>query len=308
MLDLRMNAGYNKADALYVTAYDANNKEVFTWSWGITSPIQVAAKNNSVAAPVADFVIKETGDQFTITCDGITYSFNMQTGFLQNVFNGKNNISFGGGPFYTGASQQLTAFNKYRQDKAFIVEPVYKGDELFTVKWTFEHGKLPRLVYAYDAKSETDYTGITFSFPEEKITGMRWLGRGPYRVWKNRLKGQGLGLWQKNYNNTITGESWNYPEFKGWHAALYWVTIQNKEADFTIYAEDENVFLQMLQPAKPVAAGNDNTSPPFPGNTVGFFNNISAIGTKFKPASTMGPQSQKNRALGFVHRSILFQF
>jgi hypothetical protein len=308
-LDLKINGDYKKADALYVTAYGADHKEIFTWSWGIATPLQIAAKNNAVAAPVAEFIIKEAGDEFTLTCDGISYSFNTQTGFLQNVFNGKTNISFAGGPQYTGATQQLTAFNKYRQGEAFIVEPVYKGDEFFAAKWIFQHGKLPRLEYLYNAKSETDYTGIIFSFPEEKITGMKWLGRGPYRVWKNRLKGQRLGIWQKKYNNTITGESWNYPEFKGWHAALYWVTIQNKEADFTVFAEDENTFLQMLQPAKPVAAGNDNTSPPFPGNTIGFFNNISAIGTKFKPATTMGPQSQKNRALsGIVRGSILFQF
>jgi hypothetical protein len=308
-LDLNMNDGYKKADVLYVTAYDAGNKEIFTWSWGISLPYTIAEKNNAVAAPVADFIIKEAENTFTITCDGISYSFNTQTGFLQNVFNGKTSISLAGGPFYTGAAQQLTAFNKYRQEEAFIIEPVYRGNEFFAVKWIFKQGKLPKLEYAYNAKSETDYTGITFTFPEEKITGMKWLGRGPYRVWKNRLKGQSLGIWQKKYNNTITGESWNYPEFKGWHAALYWVTIQNKEADFTIYTEDENVFLQMLQPAKPVAAGNDHTSPPFPGNTIGFFNNISAIGTKFKPASLLGPQSQKNRALnGIVQRSILFQF
>ncbi len=54
--------------------------------------------------------------------------------------------------------------------------------------------------------------GITFQYPEEKITGMKWLGRGPYRVWKNRLKGMQFGVWEKAYNNTVTGESWNYPE------------------------------------------------------------------------------------------------
>lgn len=63
---------------------------------------------------------------------------------------------------------------------------------------------------------------------------------------------------------------------------LVLVTIQNKEADFTLYTEDENVYLQMLQPAKPVAAGNNNTSPAFPGNTIGFFNSISPIETKFQ--------------------------
>ena len=59
---------------------------------------------------------------------------------------------------------------------------------------------------------------------------MKWLGRGPYRVWKNRLKGQQFGVWHKRYNNTITGASWDYPEFKGYHADLYWVVIENKES------------------------------------------------------------------------------
>jgi hypothetical protein len=42
-----------------------------------------------------------------------------------------------------------------------------------------------------------DFLGITFNYPEEKIKGMKWMGRGPYRVWKNRLKGQQFGVWQK---------------------------------------------------------------------------------------------------------------
>lgn len=47
---------------------------------------------------------------------------------------------------------------------------------------------------------------------------MRWLGKGPYRVWKNRIEGTNYGIWQKDYNNTVTGEYYHqliYPEFKG---------------------------------------------------------------------------------------------
>ena len=33
---------------------------------------------------------------------------------------------------------------------------------------------------------------------------MRWFGRGPYRVWKNRVPGTNYGIWHKDYNNTIT--------------------------------------------------------------------------------------------------------
>jgi hypothetical protein len=123
---------------------------------------------------------------------------------------------------------------------------------------------------------------------------MKWLGRGPYRVWRNRMSGQQFGIWQKEYNNTITGENWQYPEFKGWHAELYWVTVQTTEGGFTIYNGQPGIFLQMLQPEKPEAAFNNHTSPPFPGATIGFMHAISPIGTKFQPANVMGPQSQRN--------------
>jgi hypothetical protein len=75
-----------------------------------------------------------------------------------------------------------------------------------------------------------DYAGINFSYPEEKVTGMKWLGRGPYRVWKNRLKGVPFGLYHKAYNNTVTGESWDIPEFKGYHSDFYWRRLKIKKS------------------------------------------------------------------------------
>ena len=129
---------------------------------------------------------------------------------------------------------------------------------------------------------------------------MRWMGRGPYRVWKNRLKGPQLGVWQKKYNNTITGESWDYPEFKGWHSELYWVTVQNSEADFRVYAGTDKLFLGMLPPGRPAGASNAFTHPPFPAGNIGFMHAIPAIGTKFQSAELMGPQSRKNIQLNYT--------
>ena len=54
------------------------------------------------------------------------------------------------------------------------------------------------LVLNYRAKNKFDGVyfdrpvlnfGFSFSFPEKNISGMRWLGKGPYRVWKNRIEG-----------------------------------------------------------------------------------------------------------------------
>ena len=189
--------------------------------------------------------------------------------------------------------QTLAEFRYYKQGNLHIIEPTYTGNQ-FQAKWIFQSGKFPKLEYSYMPQDTADYLGITFSYPEAKITGMTWLGRGPFHVWKNRLKGQQFGIWQKMYNNTVTGESWNYPEFKGWHSELQWVTLQTKEGDFTVYTGQPDIYLQMLQPQWPKAAMNDNVSPLFPGNTIGFTHAISPIGTKFQAADVMGPQSQRN--------------
>lgn len=257
------------------------------------------AKKTSAPVNTPALTVDTAAGALTISCDGIAYRFDTATGFLQNVFNGRKDIPFSGGPALAGISLQLSRLRHYRQKDTYIVEPSY-GDARFYVKWIFESGVLPRLEYSYSQKEAADFMGITFHFPEEKITGMKWLGRGPYRVWKNRLKGQRLGVWEKAYNNTITGESWIYPEFKGWHSEMYWVKVQNKASDFTVYTDRQDIFLEMLHPEKPRGAKNDNTSPPFPEGNIGFMHAISAIGTKFQAAALMGPQSQKNIQMNYA--------
>ena len=300
ILNLNINKSFSNADALYLTAYDANNREVFTWTWAITLPKAIAEKAAVIATKDNAILTKDEAETYSITCDNITYTFNKKTGFLQKVVNQKKEISLNNGPSLAGISMQLLEFKTTKQGDAFIVEPIYKEPDHFThfsFKWIFKNGQLPQLDYFFNINHEAAFMGITFNYPEEKITGMQWLGRGPYHVWKNRLPGLQLGAWQKAYNNTITGENWNYPEFKGWHAQVYWATVQNNESNFTIYTKNENMYFQMLEPARPKAAKNNNTSPHFPGNTIGFFTAISPIGTKFQDAKVMGPQSQMNEAM-----------
>ncbi len=282
----------SNADAFYLTAFDWKGDTVCTWSWAMNT-----AKSFVNATPTifksSELITKDDAQALALTFDGLTYYFNKANGYLQKIFNGKKDISLNGGPALAAGRQTLNQFKSYKLDEEYIVEPSYKGDSL-KVKWTFSKGRFPKLEYSYTTKDTADFIGITFNYPEEKITGMKWMGRGPYHVWKNRLKGQQFGVWEKAYNNTITGEAWKYPEFKGWHSELYWVKLQNNESDFTVYTDQPNLYLQMLKPARPKAAGNNNTSPAFPEGNIGFMNAISAIGTKFQPAEVMGPQSQKN--------------
>ncbi len=137
--------------------------------------------------------------------------------------------------------------------------------------------------------------GFTFSYPETECRGVRWMGRGPYRVWKNRIPGTNYGVWEKSYNNTITGESegpLRYPEFKGYHANFYWADVQSQEQPFTVYAATDGIYLRLFTPEEPYGRQDGvNTMPDFPEGDISFLIDIPGI-RSFKPISQHGPQSQ----------------
>jgi len=310
-LHIALPHNWQTADALYLTAIDPHGRELFTWTWPIKLPDQVKKPDISSAAKITT---EGSDSSLIVNSAGIKYSFSKANGQLQKVVNSKGEISLTG-PVEAGFNHKLVQLKSYTDGANVVVEPVYQGDTYFNVKWTFAPGKAVELQYQYTLEKHwsqqtgVDFAGITFNYPEEKITGMKWLGRGPYRVWKNRMKGQQFGVWHKDYNNTITGASWNYPEFKGYHADLYWVVIENKESSFTVYTDDQSIFLQMLKPDHSKYE-HESLKAAFPEGDIGFLNSISPIGTRFQIPSLLGPQSQKNIQLNYeiVKGTLWFDF
>lgn len=118
------------------------------------------------------------------------------------------------------------------------------------------------------------------------------MGKGPYRVWRNRLRGPQWGIWQKNYNNTVTGESWNYPEFKGYHANVYWAEMQSDQAPFQFYTETDGLYYRVFTPEEPKALnGEKHTMQPFPEGDLSFLFEIPGI-QSYKPIEQLGPEAQ----------------
>jgi hypothetical protein len=284
------------ADALSLTAYNEKGETVCSWSWAFNGPLKTIPDTLTISNP-SPVQTRENENGYAVTCDGITYFFDQHSGFLQKISNGKAEIPLDNGPALAGSVMILQHLDLARKKNAFVVSATYKKDSL-RVNWIFESGRLPRMEYQYQLRDSADFAGICFHIPEEDISSMEWLGRGPYRVWKNRLAGQQLGVWQKLYNDAITGERWQYPEFKGWHANIYWVTVKTKETSFTVYTDQPDQYLEMLKPARPTYSPNDNTSPPFPEGNFGFMKAISPIGTKFQSADRLGPQSLRNGRKG----------
>lgn len=136
--------------------------------------------------------------------------------------------------------------------------------------------------------------GISFSYPEKEVTGVTYLGNGPYRVWKNRLKGVTFDVWDKKYNNTMTGStSVEYPEFKGYYSNLYWMRLITKSQPITVVCDSRDVFMRLFTPPNPPKVYN--TAPPFPSGDISFMNGITAIGTKSQKPERLGAQGMPNK-------------
>ena len=106
------------------------------------------------------------------------------------------------------------------------------------------------------------------------------------------MPGGNFAVWNKPYNNTITGHAgFFYPEFKGYYSNLYWVTFRNNQAqEFTVYCRTEDIFLRLYTPEE--SPDPARTTVRHPPGDISFMHGIPAIGTKFKEADQLGPQSR----------------
>lgn len=245
-------------DAMSISAFGPDGKELYTWT-----------KTISKAADYAATLLKQDHND----CEPIVSA------------DGKLMALKTGGDTLPISNCRLTA-NEIKRGSKVMIESNPDG-------WA-------EISYVFNEPGEFDNIGVTFDFPEDKIKGMRWLGRGPYRVWSNRLRGAEFGLWEKDRNNTITGESWDYPEFKGYHSNMYAADIDTDYGTLRIVFATDNLYLHMLTPE----VHNKNLTGAFPEGSISVLNAISSVGTKFSAPTQSGPHSLKNKSVqaNYHHR------
>ncbi len=297
-LDIDFGPAFKEADLFIVTATDHYGNEINTWSWPIIQPWEKAAELTTLIAwDESDINVSENQNIVTASLSGLEISFSKNDGTLVSIKNNAGEISLTGGPVPAGTTRKITGTNWKNDNEGNFLLEISADSYPEKIIWKIRKDGLVQLEVSQLQKwmDGIDFIGISFFYPEEKCTGVKWMGKGPYRVWKNRLKGSIFGVWEKEYNNTITGESFNnlvYPEFKGYHGSLYWATLETTESPFTVISETPNLYFQLFNPEEPrhVAGG---THPPFPEGDISFLYEIPPIGTKFKQADKLGPNSQK---------------
>ncbi|MFC4144624.1 glycoside hydrolase family 2 TIM barrel-domain containing protein [Pedobacter mendelii] len=293
ILNLALPAQWAKYDVLYITARDLYGKELYTWSWPITSPQQFA--DRMIENGKDKINVTEDNESLRLSCSGVEVKLSKETGLMVAIRNKKGEISFSNGPVLINGEANFKSFKHSRDSLGrYVVVATYEGKQNFKVTWTMMPSGWLGLKYQYRANIGQEILGVSFNYPEEKINGMQLIGNGPYRVYKNRLKGGTLNLWDKKYNNAVTGETWDYPEFKGYYSNFYGARISTAEGNFVVLSSTDNLFMHMLNPAIPKGLGKANSFAGYPTNGISFLHGIPAIGTKSQKKEDLGPQSQPN--------------
>ncbi|MEO6089998.1 MAG: glycoside hydrolase family 2 TIM barrel-domain containing protein [Umezawaea sp.] len=306
VLRLALPANWADADALRLTARDPHGREINEWVWPIKKAADFARRlvGPKPGAPAVSVTEDATG--VTMTAGTTSVTIGKADGRLLRVTRGGTALSLANGPAPAVGTATLTGFTHLRDGTGHVVRADYTGD-LTSVRWRLDPSGWLRLEYGYHRTGPHDFLGVNFDFPESKTTGVTWLGHGPYRVWRNRMRGVHPGVWSKAHNDTATGaEGWQYPEFKGYHAGVCWAVLRTTEGTITVAAEEDDLFLRLFTPK--VGPDPRYATAPFPGGDLSFLDAIPAIGNKFQSTTELGPQSQPAIATGDYHRTLHFRF
>lgn len=234
------------------------------------------------------------------------FGIDLTTGQLRFGSNRQAQVSMKG-PRLPEIVSKLLKFDYETNKNEHVLTFNYAGD-LKSVVWRVKQNGWLQCDFKYTATGTQDVFGVVFDYPENLVKKKRWLGDGPFRVWKNRVRGVTFGVWENDYNDTITGyRGWQYPEFKGCFSNVRWMRLETTEGLITVVPENIP-YVQVLTPEQPPDNLIGKTKVNLPRCGLGFLHAIPPIGTKFKDAAASGPQSQPNLGQGEYSGRVSFYF
>ena len=305
------------ADALSVKATDQYGEELFTWVFKLKDSENINKGKAGGNRPTFSNNMVKAGN--------VTYTFSATDGTLASVTTSKGDYKFDGGPkffayrrsdrsfdqFYNHddpeAEKKKTTYTEYTDQGKFvrltskdgandtlIVTAEYALGSLQSAEWHIAPDGGARLVYTYNFNGVVDLMGVKFDLPEAEVESKQWLGHGPYRVWQNRTHGPQLGIWSNDYNDPIPGESFTYPEFKGYFAGVQWMKLNTKTGTITIQPGTDKDYVGVFQPRD----GRDKLLYTLPETGISLMQVIPAVRNKVNTTDLNGPSAQPVWARG----------
>ena len=304
-----------EADALFLTVIDKYGHELWRWTF-LIDKLNRETEQFSASSGRASYTETEKG--ITVKANGRTFVFSKKDGQLKDVSVNNRKISFANGPRFIGArraDRSLDQFYNHDDEKAkakdrtyseftdaavftkldvkeeggnLILTANYKLGNLDKAQWTIHPDGMATLDYTYNFSGVVDLMGICFDYPEEQVLSKRWLGAGPYRVWQNRIHGTQYDIWENDYNDPIPGETFTYPEFKGYFGSVSWMSIRTKEGTISLTNETPDSYIGVYQPRD----GRDRLLYTLPESGISVLNVIPPVRNKVNSTDLCGPSSQ----------------
>ncbi len=290
---------WTRGDYLSLSAIDKNKNELYTWTYPIRPPQEMSDKVLGEYRRIArqPLAVEEEDGLLSMTAGERRFVFDMRGQYLREIWLQDSLLSFAQASETVQGIESQKGRAYYDWNSNGSVTVTFESDPYpSTMNWTvYADGRLKMEASAPNSRLKPlEYLGIGFDVNELKVEGVKWIGDGPYRVWNNRLKGVEFGIWEKTYNNTQTGYSFDdlvYPEFKGYHSNLYALRIQMTGPDVIIRSQTPGLFFNLFQPEYPENS-TPGVKPPFPKTDISFLYAIPGIGTKFHSAKQMGPNGR----------------
>jgi len=297
----------DSADALRVSAFDWKDRLLNTWTWSLPGSRRILSRIVSRSGPIPSWVKDPEG--ITVTAGITSFIFDSVSGELRRVRNGGHLIPFGCGPSLQGSSAGPSSpgtQTSLQESDSSLVLNVDGHPDFRRMEWTVYGSGWLKLDYEYEITGPVDYLGISFNYPEERMQEMTWLGKGPYRVWKNRMKGGTLDAWSNASRSFKVNTAWEYPEFPGYYADFRWVDFSTSDGTIVIATSSPDLFLRVYRQED----GEDprHTAMKWPGGDISLLHAIPPIGTKFLKPGELGPQGERFNASGPCRGTVWFYF
>jgi len=310
-INLNLPSDWKESEGLLLTATDAFGKEIYTWTWKIKSNDEISKQLSNLLIKTNPVSIIENDSLFILKSDEKEFSIGKKDGLLKSVIIDKKGkkMSFKNGPVFVNGTMELSSIKSFAEGQNQLIEVKYKNGN--KIIWKLNPNGILELNYEYSLSGDYQFAGVSFDEPENYIISAKWLGKGPYHVWKNRLQGQTYNVWQNLKNSTRTGQSpWIYPEFKGYFDDVSWLQLDTAEGKITVGTKEEKMFVRLFDFYGIYGAEG---YPKLPTGNISFLDAIPPLGTVLAfnindKTESLGPESETNHLNGTFKRTLYFYF
>ena len=294
------------ATHLYVEVIDAAGRKLWTWSTAAPSTGELSNADSSRSITCADPTQRIS--DFEIAFDDTT-GWITQASYKGRVYpltGGPRLVAFRRDDLtYVPVEKEearLESFRRLTSDPEGRIAIAKYSGIIREVTWSIVNGCLG-LDYELAPNDTFDLLGIAFDVPEDWVASKRWLGNGPYRVWQNRTAGGSLGIHENVFSEDIPGQSYAYPEFKGYFSDWTWLALNGKDGHSILASNESRIpFVGVYSPSGGLQL------PEFPATGWSFLHVIPAMASKFKKPTDLGPSSQPQLVSSPVRGRIAFSF